>query len=131
MIPCTHIAKRLRLCRSHMCPCSLTGTTRQHNHSSRAYVQSRVCKPLAAPASRLPRLPPQGEAVADVAAIWGVRPSIALTLLMHYRWSKERLLSECGRGCCMLIPQRRFCPPPPVCLRTCQHAHPGPMHGRR
>lgn len=36
----------------------------------------------------------QGEAVAEVAAIWGCKKSIAKTLLMHHMWDKEKLLGE-------------------------------------
>lgn len=36
----------------------------------------------------------QGEAVAEVAGIWNCKRSIAKTLLMHYMWDKEKLLSD-------------------------------------
>jgi hypothetical protein len=36
----------------------------------------------------------QAEAVSDVENIWNCKKSVAKTLLMHYMWDKERLLSE-------------------------------------
>jgi hypothetical protein len=45
----------------------------------------------------------QGEAVADVASIWNCKISVAKTLLMHYMWDKDKLMSEfravCWPGC--------------------------------
>jgi hypothetical protein len=37
----------------------------------------------------------QGEAVAEVASIWNCKNSVAKTLLMHYMWDKDKLMSEC------------------------------------
>eukprot|EP00879_Flechtneria_rotunda_P010931 GHRR01011422.1.p1 GENE.GHRR01011422.1~~GHRR01011422.1.p1 ORF type:complete len:527 (+),score=168.68 GHRR01011422.1:246-1826(+) len=36
----------------------------------------------------------QAEAVQGVASIWGCKKSVAKTLLMHYMWDKEKLLSD-------------------------------------
>jgi hypothetical protein len=36
----------------------------------------------------------QAEAVSDVETIWSCKKSVAKTLLMHYMWDKERLLSK-------------------------------------
>lgn len=36
----------------------------------------------------------QAEAILEVEAIWNCRKSLAKTLLMHYMWDKEKLLSE-------------------------------------
>jgi hypothetical protein len=40
----------------------------------------------------------QGEAVAEVASIWSCKNSVAKTLLMHYMWDKDKLMSECWLG---------------------------------
>ena len=40
----------------------------------------------------------QGEAVAEVASIWNCKNSVAKTLLMHYMWDKDKLMSECWLG---------------------------------
>lgn len=37
----------------------------------------------------------QGEAVAEVASIWNCKNSVAKTVLMHYMWDKDKLMSEC------------------------------------
>jgi hypothetical protein len=39
-------------------------------------------------------LPLQAAAVAEVASIWNCKGSIAKTLLMHYMWDKDKLMSE-------------------------------------
>lgn len=36
----------------------------------------------------------QAEAIQEVESIWACRKSVAKTLLMHYMWDKEKLLSE-------------------------------------
>lgn len=36
----------------------------------------------------------QAAAVAEVASIWNCKGSIAKTLLMHYMWDKDKLMSE-------------------------------------
>lgn len=40
----------------------------------------------------------QGEAVAEVASIWNCKNSVAKTLLMHYMWDKDKLMSEYWLG---------------------------------
>lgn len=44
----------------------------------------------------------QGEAVAEVANIWNCKRTVAKTLLMHYMWDKEKLLSKCACWCCVM-----------------------------
>eukprot|EP00878_Enallax_costatus_P004275 GHUV01004505.1.p1 GENE.GHUV01004505.1~~GHUV01004505.1.p1 ORF type:complete len:527 (+),score=139.84 GHUV01004505.1:269-1849(+) len=36
----------------------------------------------------------QAEAISEVESIWGCKRSVAKTLLMHYMWDKEKLLSD-------------------------------------
>lgn len=61
------------------------------------------------------RLRLQGDAVADVAGIWNCKKSVAKTLLMHYMWDKDKLMSECA-------------PDPGLAVQLLQGAHSQAQH---
>lgn len=55
----------------------------------------------------------QGAAVADVASIWNCKKSVAKTLLMHYMWDKDKLMSECPSSSCCCAGAALHCSPKP------------------